>query len=96
MSPLYNLATDKYTVLMNSITKTQNPPRLLNELRTVIRSKHFSFTTEEAYVYRVLFCTHRSNPPWLPQAGTKAKKRARNAISTGSKCKWISMQQQAS
>lgn len=55
MSLLYSLATDKYTVQMNSITKTQNSPRLLDQLRTAIRYKHYSHATEKAYVYWVRF-----------------------------------------
>lgn len=40
---------------MNSITKTQNSPRLLDQLRTAIRYKHYSYATEKAYVYWVRF-----------------------------------------
>lgn len=40
---------------MNSITKAQNSPRLLDQLRTAIRYKHYSYATEKAYVYWVRF-----------------------------------------
>lgn len=55
MSPLYDMEIEKYTVFMNSITKTQNSPRLLDKLRTAIRYKHYSYATEKAYVYWVRF-----------------------------------------
>lgn len=40
---------------MNSINKPQNSPRLLDQLRTAIRYKHYSYATEKAYVYWVRF-----------------------------------------
>lgn len=52
---MYRVRTQKYTVLMNSITKAQNPPRLLDQLRTAIRYKHYTYATEKAYVYWVRF-----------------------------------------
>ncbi|MCQ8895251.1 phage integrase N-terminal SAM-like domain-containing protein [Limnobacter humi] len=46
---------------MNSINNTQNSPRLLDQLRTAIRYKHYSYATEKAYVYWARFYIRFNN-----------------------------------
>lgn len=46
---------------MNSINNSQNSPRQLDQLRTVIRYKHYSYATEKAYVYWARFYIRFNN-----------------------------------
>ena len=45
----------RYTVYMYSITPERNPPRLLDLVRREIRYRHYSLSTEKAYVHWVRF-----------------------------------------
>jgi integron integrase len=39
-----------YTVFMNSINAAQHSPKLLDQLRAAVRTKHYALSTEKAYV----------------------------------------------
>ncbi|NOY77300.1 MAG: hypothetical protein GXO76_05465 [Calditrichaeota bacterium] len=56
---------------MDESTNSTHKPRLLNQVRQVIREKHYSPCTEEVYIHWIqYFILFRNNRHKRPAAGT--------------------------